>query len=795
MWALRYSNICIFFVLFTFLLLSSSCSSKRYLPEGEKLLTQTSIEMEEPNDDPYLTSAKGELKNIPQLRPNSSILWFIPKERSYLRIQQKQDTTAWNRFILRNFAEEPAFYDSLKIANAERAFERHMRSRGYFNARVDHEVEFKRYKAKVKYRVTPGRLFLSDTLQYTTEDTEVKDLLLKHKNESIFRQSVPISRENYEKESRRITRLLRNNGYYEFYSNYISNIQLGDTSRSLINVSINIAPPRPDSIHRKYTVRDIRVFPDHNPFAEGSPSFYDEVNGISYYFRDEPRIKLSRIENNIFFSPGDLYKSDQYDRTIRQLGNLSYYRFPSIIINPDTTDGGYHLDYELLLRPNNQIVDSRTYELSFSRVQNVTSLLGFSFSNTLENRNVFGGSERLLVNFEAGLEIALRSISTGNSFNIRLGADLISPKFEDYTGMFRVANFLRVGDRRLLGNDFFNQIKTEGDVNLNVNLGVSQYQHFYSYTFFNTSYGISLQRTQNKFYDITMLGINYWSPRQLSDFDNLIGEDILFRRRFNKRLITGFLFKELTFRYETRPNRFGESYSALFNFELSGHEIGLINSISRLLSGDKLIDEIKIGSDNISFAKYVKTDIDARYTKAYSQGRSLALRGFVGMALPLSETSNIPYIKQYFAGGAYSVRAWQLRELGPGSLRDTLADDRNLLFYQAGDFRLEFNAEYRFDLIWVLEGAAFVDVGNVWNLDGDAGRETRLKWDFYKEFAIGAGIGLRFNFDFFIARFDFAYKVKTPYKDPITNSYWAIRSPSDLKLRNISVNFAIGYPF
>ena len=776
------------------LLSNSACSSKKYLHEDEYLVRKTEFTLSDKKDDEYLQRAKAEIKNLPHLKPNSRRLFVFPRERGWMRIQQKEDTTAWNRFVLNNFTEPPSIYDSIVVNQSARTFERHLRSKGFLYATVSPEASFRDQEVHIEYIIYPGRLFKVDSISFITEDKEVKELLYRNKRQSLFQKNSPISRENYDREIRRITQLLRNSGYYEFYPNYISTIQMGDTLKPNVPISIEILPPLPDSLHRRYLIRYIKIFADHDPFARQEIEFEFKQDSIQYFFRNEPAIKISRIENNVFFRGGDLYNMDNYNKTIRRLGNLSYYRFPSILIDSETEDG-YHLDYTIFLRPNLKFDQTATFELSYSRIQQATSLLGFLFSHSLENRNVFGGSERLVINFEAGFETPLTSISTGNTFNIGLGTELISPRFKDYTGMFNLANRLRLGNLLLLGDDFIGQIRSEGDIKVSANVGISQYQLFYRYIYLNAAYGIALQRNLTDYYDIKMMGINYWSPKELSQFDQLIGEDILFRRRFSKRLITGFLFKELAFRHETRPNRFGETYAVLANFELSGHEIGIVNAVAKVFGKDKLINELRLGNDTITFAKYVRLDLDARYTKAYSSSQSLATRGFIGLALPLSKSSNIPYIKQYSAGGAFSVRAWQLRELGPGSLRDTIAEERNILFYQAGDFRLEFNAEYRFRLFWLLEGALFTDVGNVWNVGLDSDRRARLKWKFYEELAIGAGLGLRLNFDLFIARFDFAYKVKTPFKEQQTNSYWATRKFSDFHPRNMTVNFAIGYPF
>ncbi len=159
---------------------------------------------------------------------------------------------------------------------------------------------------------------------------------------------------------------------------------------------------------------------------------------------------------------------------------------------------------------------------------------------------------------------------------------------------------------------------------------------------------------------------------------------------------------------------------------------------------------------------------------------------FIGVGHPYGNSKVMPFEKMYFAGGANSMRAWQPRSLGPGESKKYNPNER----FSYGEMKLEGNIEYRFTIRNQLEGAAFVDMGNVWNLSeiSDNDIDSRFFWsDFYKQIAVGSGVGIRYNWSGIILRLDTAIKIRDPY---LKNNRFTIDN-----FKDVSFNFGIGYPF
>jgi outer membrane protein assembly factor BamA len=193
---------------------------------------------------------------------------------------------------------------------------------------------------------------------------------------------------------------------------------------------------------------------------------------------------------------------------------------------------------------------------------------------------------------------------------------------------------------------------------------------------------------------------------------------------------------------------------------------------------------------NTRFAQYLKTDFEFRYGYRLDKFNSVVSRAFLGVALPYGNFDVLPFEKKYFGGGANGIRAWQVRTLGPGTYKASEDEYPN----QSADIKLEGNVEYRFRLLSFVEGAFFLDAGNIWAINSKDNREgAQFKFDqFYKQIAIGTGTGLRFDFNYFIFRFDLGLKMRDP---SLPEGKRFIFGNYPLKSEHFNFNFAIGYPF
>jgi outer membrane protein assembly factor BamA len=235
-------------------------------------------------------------------------------------------------------------------------------------------------------------------------------------------------------------------------------------------------------------------------------------------------------------------------------------------------------------------------------------------------------------------------------------------------------------------------------------------------------------------------------------------------------------------------NTLRNSYSVRFNIETAGN---LLYGLSELLKSSKNDDgQYKVG--NIAFAQYVKGDVD--YVKSFrlDTRNSIVFHTALGIAYPYANSTVLPFEKRYFSGGANSVRGWSVRRLGPGSFRST---DKNIDFInQSGDIKLDANVEYRTHLFWKLNGALFVDAGNIWTIrayDEQPGGEFRFD-KFYKQIAVAYGLGFRFDFDYFILRFDGGMKALNPVYESGRDRYPVMHPQFS---RDFAFHFAVGYPF
>jgi outer membrane protein assembly factor BamA len=223
-----------------------------------------------------------------------------------------------------------------------------------------------------------------------------------------------------------------------------------------------------------------------------------------------------------------------------------------------------------------------------------------------------------------------------------------------------------------------------------------------------------------------------------------------------------------------------------FNFETAGN---LLNIGSRIANADKTDDSYTLFRQQ--YAQFVKTDIDLRYNRVINDVSSIVYRGFIGAGIPYGNSRALPFEKQYFGGGANGVRAWQVRSLGPGSFVNDIPSFIN----QTADIKIELNVEYRFKLFWILEGAVFIDAGNIWTIKEDPDRPGAVfKFDkFYDDMAIGTGLGMRFDLNFVLLRADVGIKVRDPALQ-IDPKWIRLGRPYNIR-EDFTFMVGIGYPF
>ena len=819
--------------------LLSACNTSKYLPGDQYLLKGNSIKLKTKGNINRKRELKYELSTLFKQKENTKF-FFIPREWFYFATQDTKDTTKFDKWQRRVISEPPAIYDPQLTEATEESMKFFLQYKGFFNANVFAVPDVRKKKIYMTYHVEPGQQFTIDTTYFFSEDSLINRALQRISGRTLLKPGAGIDGSLYDREKERIVRYLRNNGYANFYANSVAPLEADTTvADKRANLYLEVLLPPEDSVHQAYTIGDITVYMDYIPGQEENILNDSVISQIRFRSpRNYFRIKPETILENLYIQKDSLYNQRDFDLTNQQLTALGVFRFVRIKQDPDPKDPS-RLDIRIELTQNKKMELGLDFELNYAsrNASGAGNLIGLTLGPSFRNRNLLKGAELLIADISAGVEFnpspnAITEKRFWNTVDIRLQTDLYLPRFVDYLGIWGRLNRPKVGKRELFINDnFYNSLQENPATRLSASYNYLLILDFYQYNLFTSTFGFDFPRKRNQRLIINHIGLDYLLPVTTTRFDSILDVNPFLARSFGEQLFVSFLFRDLNFVHNSRPNRRGNSHYVGLNTELAGAEVWAGNAIYNAfaLVQDTLKLRLKEGK-SVDFSQYVRMQADLRKYWSHSPKRSTAARLAVGVARPFGYTTDVPYVKQFYAGGPNSIRAWAPRGLGPGSFEDTLSFDRsfNTRLYQSGDIRLEANLEYRFNIFWVVNGAFFLDAGNIWTFRRDTARcgsqfllrgrqysctdnmgekVVYTNEPFYKQIAVGGGFGLRLDFSYFILRLDMAAKLRHAAPRPSTNGsgnlqdYWFRDfrdngGRSGLKFTDIvSFNLGFGYPF
>lgn len=791
--ASAYGRSLFFLALVWFSLGLSSCQPGRLLDKekGEKLLVKNTLRIDADKKLGFSakSSLSSELTPYYRQKPNKKNLLFF-YTRIWFWYKYKDKTSDFAKWINKRIAEAPVIYDSTLAYRTSMNFQNQMRQRGFFNATCDFSAKTKStWKKTVTYNLHLGAQYKVSQSQFVSRDTQILAILEANAGESLIKPQAPLDIRIFDAEKLRITNLLKNNGYAYFIPQFIE--FGGDSSGVYTNVTIEILPFNDSSSHQVYTINKVEVLSGVVPNLNSLRSD-TTINGV-YFAAGEAKlwIKPSLLRKKILLNPGDVFKQASFDKTLRNLNALGVYRFVSLRPLEDSLEAG-KMNVTINLSPNQRFHIDGGLDLNYSRNSISNGLLGLSPIITAQNRNLLSGAEHIQSSLSYNIEFDVANPRLIFSQEFKFQNELLFPQFFDYFGFWKSASRLKLGKRRVLPKGLYERLRSDGEARLSLNYNYLDVTQFYAYHLSNASYGYRVRSHPEHQYNWDHVGVDVLRPR----FDSILIPSEFLRRSFGNQLFTGFFLRSFNYTFANRPNRFGERYNYRFAYELSGLEVLALNRLWPLFSQK---DEPVWRIADLDFAKYIRFDQEGVYTRSFNEKITGAVRMGAGIAVPFGDAGAVPFVKQFFVGGPSSLRAWRIREIGPGGyvkLNEKGLPDETQPFYQSADFRFEFGGELRFPLFLWFKGAVFVDGGNIWTLKKDIDRPgSELRWDSYKNIAIGTGFGLRIDVDYFVLRFDLGLPVRRPYLYPGTNSYWVKNLFSNMQLRDFNPNLAVGYPF
>ncbi len=767
----------------------SSCNTSKYLREDQSIVVKNRIlyEGEEDIDDKLTLTT--DLNTFIQQEPNNNFLLIYPREYFYLKHSSPGDTSWFKNWLRNDIGEPPTLYEEQLSKSTATAMQQFLRNKkGFYKATVRQESQTYNKETLVDYIVNTNAQYRIGTIEYQGEDSLLLAKVKALKTTSLLKKGDPIDAFQFDKEKSRIVKALQNDGYSKFVDNYI-NIK-GDSSNitKTIDIYFEIKNPVDDTRHRQYRIGQINVFTDYFKGQDSLKTSTISLGGNQLIrYNDEFILKPKVLNEFNALHTGDLYNKPNQISTFKKLSELDIYRFVSV--NPYyTNDQDTIINYNIYLTPyENQWVSDFGVNVFYSTINdNGRQLLGLGGSASLTNRNLFKSGNTFSINTELTEEFQIfkraGETNTQSAITFNLQSSLKIPRQYDLFGFAKTMRFLRI-----FNDDRYQKFEENTQTNISVGYNVQNIIDFYDIRSTNISFGYDYNPNQRTRVVMRQLGLELNSYSLFQNFLIAVQQNEFIIQSFTDNLLTGFLFRDVGYFYQSKNKTSGNYWAFIGNFELSGGEVFLANKIYNTVS-DK--NETWKLSNRYEYAQYARSELDFRLYRKPTKGSELAFRLNAGAAFPIANGQQIPYIKQFFSGGPNSIRAWQIRELGPGSYRDNTQPD---IFFQQGDLKLEFNLEYRFDMFWWFEGAFFVDGGNVWVSELDPDRPgANFSSKFYDDIAMGIGYGLRLDFVYFHIRFDFGYKIRSPYVRPGLDTKWL--GPSTFKgLGN--VNVAIDYPF
>ncbi len=771
--------------------LLSACSITRHIPDGEYLLQKVHIEA----DDSVERSQKihsYDLEQYIRQEPNTKILGL--RIGAWIYEQAKPEkSNGWNNWK-RKIGEKPVLLDMQLTKKSAENLKVYMDSKGFFTSQSSYSVDTtsRKKRAIVTYRTVQNEPYIIDSIEYEFRDKFLRQIILPDTTNSLIRKGDVFDITMLDSERERITKFLRERGYYNFT---VNNIQyVADTLQRNNRVGLKLIvrqhikgytqsgePIRENSM--VYRISNVNIYTNFDPAEMRRDSTLITRLDTTYYrglniiYDKQPNIRPLVLRQRVPLYPNYLFNSSQVDRTYNELIALGYFRSAKVsfterempqgeqnlisyVGSGDSADStlytkeGY-LDCDILCTPT--LKQSFKVELEGSTT---SSFYGLKAILGYQNRNIFRGAEALDITFSTGYEfMTSEEASQDVATEYELSTALTLPRF-------------------LVPWDSYSQRTTQQKTKLEVAVNL-QDRPYYQRTL--SSAAITYEWRNRRYssfsfspIDINVVDVQNVDPEFLESTNNKYLQES-FRTQFIGGMSFGYNYNNQL------KNLGGDATNVRANFETAGNLIGAANSIFNSKNSSQIF--------GIQYAQYFRTDLSVSHKIKLGKVTALAGRIYGGVAMAYENSTAVPFDRQFYCGGSNSMRGWAPRTLGQGSV----PNPHNDFPVQTGDVKLEANLEFRFPIWGMFHGATFFDVGNVWYIrqnEQEYSNDAVFKLDnFYNQLGFNTGFGIRLDIKFAVIRLDWGVQLHNP-NNPV-GERWI----SALKWENTALNFGVGYPF
>ena len=720
----------------------------------------------------------------------------------------------FGKWMFNNFSQTPRTMTMASPEVRSQVAQNTLHNFGYFHGKVSHRIVPQKNprKQKVSYEVMPGPLWHLDNIYYRNFPTAMDSILRHNDRDRLLHQGAPFSAADLQNERERIALLMQNRGYYYMQPTHVS--FRADTIQKAYNVQLEVAPAAGVKEHvlRQYYLGNTTI----QLYEYGDRQIHDSIGTktTQMYFsggkkvsenwlkrrmkrfarrmaRNKtaapagkaptyiptyvPPLRYGAMTHYLYYKPGERYNKTRMNRVVEQLSGMGV--FSSLQMDYVRRDSTDTLDIRI------RATLDKKYDSEFEGKATYKSngQVGPGASYTLSKKNAFRGAETLSFGVDASYEWQTGANLSGdrsllNSWELGSNLSLTYPRF-----MF-------FGLGRRMGR------MAKATTNFKVDARWNNRAAYYSRVSIGGRIYWTLQRQPNISHEITPFHLTY--DRQLSTterFDAIMEKNpalaVSMRDQFIPSMEYTLKWRSRTKRYVTGVGVVTLNKRSTSSLTFNVKEAGAVMSCLYAIGGESFSKRNK-DLFGVPFAQFVKASLEYVHTLHITQRQQLLTRAYLGVLHCYGNSTTAPYADLFAAGGANSIRAFGIRSIGPGSYKPSASNYSYL--DQVGTLRFEANVEYRFPIVGSLFGAAFIDAGNVWLMEDDAARPGG-KFDFSnfpKQLALGTGVGLRYDLDFLVVRFDLGIGIHAPY-DTGKSGYYNMTSFG----KSLGYHFAIGYPF
>lgn len=774
---IRNITILVIYQLFSACAVKNIPSDKKFYDGAEISLKSNGASKEEVKEMALIVPEK--TRPIPNNR-----LFGLPYKVGFYNLIGEPKTDKGLRATFRNrWGEKPVYVDEGIIKQNTRILENYLEDEGFFRSKVSGELKVKGKKAKANYDILLAPRYIINSVKFKYDSTDFGGSFYETEGGTLLKANTPYNFANIKAERERIDAAMRQKGYYFFSPNHI--IVKADTNLNTqrVNLYVELKPTIPQKAQRQYVINDIFVFSNFNP----SVSIGDTVDSEADFFRGVILVdSTERYKQNIFtdaigFRPATPYSSELQDISLSRLINLRNFKFVKnrfeVVNRLDST----LLNVYYYLTPQKQ----HSFRADPRASTRSSGFGGTEMSISYVNKNTFKAAEMLTVAARIGQELQWGNQvdSSRNSRNTRLGFDvtLSAPRFW--------MPFIKIdpeNSRTLPKTNIF--LGFESIKNRYYETETKTFEKLYQLDSYKASLNYSWRQGLEKEHNFSPFSVNLVKVDPSVELAARVFEDPRLLQILDEQFILGG-----NYGFNYTPNRelgSKNTYTLSTNLDLAGNLAGLLSKLQK--------NEDKHGQlFGRYFAQFTKLDVDFRIYHDYNKKLRWANRIITGIGIPYGNSQAMPFTRRYFAGGDNGIRAFRARTLGPGSYKPTGSISEQFLGTQTGDIKLEANTEIRYKVTDFIGLGAFIDAGNVWMYHDETDEKLNFTKEFYKQIAVGAGLGLRFDFTFVILRLDVATPLRKPYLEE--GNRWVFNQinigQKDWRKENLVWNIGIGYPF